>query len=73
MMFCIQDWIAEGSLGKFGPDDSLGVISEHGVLFECQSALWTDAKKPPPMKTYWVVGYVVIYWYTMYCKIFLSH
>ncbi|KAJ1217025.1 hypothetical protein NDU88_004622 [Pleurodeles waltl] len=35
---------------------SLGLIKEHGVLFECFPENWTDQKKSPPTMTYWVVG-----------------
>ncbi|XP_063316141.1 protein inturned isoform X1 [Pelobates fuscus] len=34
----------------------LGLIKEHGVLFECCPENWTDQKKSPPTMSYWVIG-----------------
>ena len=42
--------------GKFGLDESLGNVYEHGILFQCTPLVWTDIKKPPPITSYWVVG-----------------
>ncbi|XP_061848529.1 protein inturned isoform X2 [Colius striatus] len=40
-------------------DETLGPITEHGVLFECSPDNWTDQKKPPPTLNYWVVGRLI--------------
>ncbi|NWS76550.1 INTU protein, partial [Crotophaga sulcirostris] len=45
---------------KEGEED-LGVIREHGVLFECSPDNWTDQKKPPPTMSYWVVGRLILH------------
>ncbi|XP_062991630.1 protein inturned isoform X2 [Elgaria multicarinata webbii] len=37
-------------------NSGLHQVKEHGVLFECSPANWTDQKKPPPTIMYWVVG-----------------
>ena len=46
--------------GKFGLDDSLGNVYEHGVLFQCTPHTWTDSKKSQPSIYYWVVGLVTV-------------
>ena len=46
--------------GKFGLDDSLGNVYEHGVLFQCTPHTWTDSKKSLPLISYWVVGLVTV-------------
>lgn len=42
--------------GRFGLDQSLGEVTEHGILFQCKPDNWSDTKKPAPTMTYWVVG-----------------
>ena len=44
--------------GKFGLDDSLGNVYEHGVLFQCTPH--TESKKSPQAISYWVVGLVTV-------------
>uniref|UniRef100_A0A4W3K514 Protein inturned n=1 Tax=Callorhinchus milii TaxID=7868 RepID=A0A4W3K514_CALMI len=34
----------------------LGLVKEHGVLFQCSPENWTEQKKLPPTMAYWVVG-----------------
>ncbi|NWR68812.1 INTU protein, partial [Centropus unirufus] len=42
-------------------EEDLGVVREHGVLFECSPDNWTDQKKPPPTMSYWVVGRLILH------------
>ncbi|NWH63663.1 INTU protein, partial [Geococcyx californianus] len=42
-------------------EEDLGVVTEHGVLFECSPDNWTDQKKPPPTMNYWVVGRLILH------------
>ena len=42
--------------GRFGHNDSLGAVTEHGILFEMSPEKWIDSRKAPPMLTYWVIG-----------------
>ncbi|XP_043917607.1 protein inturned isoform X2 [Protopterus annectens] len=42
--------------GLQNSSSNLGLVKEHGILFECSPENWTDQKKPPPTMTYWVVG-----------------
>ncbi len=53
-----RDWAGETN-GRFGGEDSLGQVHEHGILLTCTPHGWSDARKPPPSTAYWVVGYVV--------------
>uniref|UniRef100_A0A8C9TVE3 Protein inturned n=1 Tax=Scleropages formosus TaxID=113540 RepID=A0A8C9TVE3_SCLFO len=53
------------SLEKYGGDVpqgacGLGLVKEHGVLFQCKPENWTDQKKPAPTMTYWVIGRMIL-------------
>ncbi|TRY93532.1 hypothetical protein DNTS_022859 [Danionella cerebrum] len=38
----------------------LGSVKEHGILFQCKPQNWSDAKKPAPTMSYWVIGRMLL-------------